>query len=344
MTLDQAVALSLLADQLPKPGLTARLLAGDPELLELAMPMLETARAVRLSGEAAGIHALPWNDPRFPTLLGAISDSPPVLWYRGRLPVFDPPAVAIVGSRAATSVSVDTAARLATDLATRGIVVVSGLARGVDSAAHRGALSAGQTIAVLGSGVDYIYPPEHAPLAAQIAQAGVVLSEYPPGTPPLPHHFPMRNRLISGLSLAVVVIEASEKSGSLITARCALEQGREVMAVPGNVLSGRNRGGHALLKDGAKIVETADDIVEELGVDPTPNRPVEGGTSSAETARSVDPVLRVMEADHAYDLDALAFNSGLDVRRLLPRLIELELTGLIRRQGGGRFVRPSGTC
>jgi DNA processing protein len=344
MSLDQAVALSLLGDQLPKPGLTARLLSEDPELLELTAHMGETARAVRRRAEEAGILALPWNDARFPALLGAISDCPPVVWYRGRLPVFDAPAVAIVGSRAATSVSVDTAARLATDLASRGIVVVSGLARGVDSAAHRGAMSAGQTIAVLGSGIDCMYPPEHAPLAAQIAQAGVVLSEHPPGTAPLPHHFPLRNRLISGLSLAVVVIEASEKSGSLITARCALEQGREVMAVPGNVLSGRNRGGHALLKDGAKIVETADDIVEELGFDPTPKPSLDAGTSASETARSLDPVLRVMEADHAYDLDALAFNSGLDVRRLLPRLIELELTGQIRRQGGGRFVRPSGTC
>ena len=344
MTLDQAVALSLLKDQLPKPGLTARLLADDPELLERAVLNVENARAIRLRAEAQGIHALPWNDPRFPTLLGAISDGPAVLWYRGPLSTLDAPAVAIVGSRAATTVSIDTAARLSSDLAARGIVVVSGLARGVDSAAHRGALTVGLTIAVLGSGVDCIYPPEHAPLATQIAQAGVVLSEYPPGTAPLPHHFPMRNRLISGLSLAVVVIEASEKSGSLITARCALEQGREVMAVPGNVLSGRNKGGHALLKDGAKIVETADDIVEELGFDPKPNRPVDGGTSSSKTARSADPVLRVMEADQAYDLDALAFSSGLDVRRLLPRLIELELAGLVRRQGGGRFVRPSGTC
>jgi DNA processing protein len=341
MTLDQAVALSLLNDQLPKPGLTARLHADDPELLERAAHLVETARTARLRAEAAGIHALPWNDPRFPTLLGAIPDGPPVLWYRGQLSALDAPAVAIVGSRAATSVSVDTAARLASDLAARGIVVVSGLARGVDSAAHRGALTAGQTIAVLGSGVDHIYPPEHAPLATQIAQAGLVFSEYPPGTLPLPHHFPMRNRLISGLSLAVVVIEASEKSGSLITAGCALEQGREVMAVPGNVLSGRNRGGHALLKDGAKIVETADDIVEGLGFDPAPKRSVDGTTSSSRTGGSADPVLRVMAADQAYDLDALALNSGLDARRLLPRLIELELAGLVRRQGGGRFVRPS---
>ncbi len=138
----------------------------------------------------------------------------------------------------------------------------------------------------------HIYPPEHKPLAVQIAEAGLVVSEHPPGTPPLPHHFPLRNRLISGLSLAVVVIEASEKSGSLITAGCALEQGREVMAVPGNVLSGRNRGGHALLKDGAKIVETADDIVEGLGWNPAADRSVSPETSSSATAGSTDPVLR----------------------------------------------------
>jgi DNA processing protein len=341
MTFDQAVALSLLDDRLPKRELTARLLCDDPELYEAAAPLLEETRAVCRRASEAGIYPLPWNDPRFPTLLGAISDCPPVLWYRGDLTALEHPAVAIVGSRAAASVSIDTAARLAGDLAARGITVVSGLARGVDSAAHRAALTHGRTVAVLGSGVDYIYPQEHAPLATQITQTGLVVSEHPPGAPPLPHHFPQRNRLISGLSLAVVVIEASEKSGSLITAGCALEQGREVMAVPGNVLSGRNRGGHALLKDGAKIVETADDIVEGLGWDPAADRSGTRGTSSCNTAGSADPVLRVMAADQPYDLDALAFSSGLDVRRLLPRLIELELAGLVRRQGGGRFVRPS---
>jgi DNA processing protein len=341
MTLDQAVALSLLDDDLPRRGLTARLLSQDPDLLESVSHLVGSAREARLRAEADGIGALSWNDPRFPTLLGAIPDCPPVLWYRGDLSALDAPAVAIVGSRAATSLSIDTAARLSSDLAARGITVVSGLARGVDSAAHRGALTAGRTIAVLGSGVDHIYPPEHKLLAAQIAQVGVVVSEYPPGTSPLPHHFPMRNRLISGLSLAVVVIEAHEKSGSLITAGCALEQGREVMAVPGNVLSGRNKGGHALLKDGAKIVETADDIIEGLGFDPAPTRPPRDGASSCATVGSTDPILRVMAAGQAYDLDALALNSGLDARRLLPRLIGLELAGLVRREGGGRFVRSA---
>ena len=341
MTLDHAVALSLFDDQLTKPGLTARLLSDDPELLELASSRLDEAREVRRRAEKAGIHALAWCDPSFPSLLVAISDCPPVIWYRGDLTSLNVPMIAIVGSRAASSVAVDTAARLAGDLAARGVTVVSGLARGVDSAAHRGALTTGRTIAVLGSGVDCIYPPEHKPLAAQIAEAGLVVSEYPPGTLPLPHHFPLRNRLISGLSLAVVVIEASEKSGSLITAGCALEQGREVMAVPGNVLSGRNRGGHALLKDGARIVETADDIVEGLGWDPASDRSISSGASSSPTASSADPVLRAMVSGEPYDLDALAIRSGLDARRLLPRLIELELAGLVRRYGGGRFVRPS---
>jgi DNA processing protein len=341
MTIDHAVALSLFEDQLTKPGLTARLLSDDPELLELASSRLDEAREVRGRAEQAGIHAIAWNDPSFPSLLVAISDCPPVIWYRGELPSFDSPMIAIVGSRAASSVAVDTAARLATDLAARGVTVVSGLARGVDSAAHRGALTHGPTIAVLGSGVDCIYPPEHKSLAAQIAEAGLVVSEYPPGTPPLPHHFPLRNRLISGLSLGVVVIEASEKSGSLITAACALDQGREVMAVPGNVLSGRNRGGHALLRDGAKIVETADDIVEGLGWDPRVDRRLNLEASSCPAPSSADPVLRAMVLGEPYDLDALASRSGLDVRRLLPRLIELELAGLVRRHGGGRFVRPS---
>jgi DNA processing protein len=197
---------------------------------------------------------------------------------------------------------------------------------------------------VLGSGVDYIYPSEHKPLAAEISKTGLVISEYPPGVPPLPHHFPMRNRVISGLSLAVVVIEASEKSGSLITAACALEQGREVMAVPGNVLSGRNRGGHALLKDGATIIETVDDIVEGLGWEPTSQQQTQPEVSHSPNVSSADPVMKAMALDHPYDLDALSHASGLDVRRLLPRLIELELSGVVRRLGGGRFVRPSRTC
>jgi len=249
------------------------------------------------------------------------------------------PSVAIVGSRTASPVAIETASRIATDLASRGVTVVSGLARGVDSAAHRGALQTGRTAAVLGSGLDRMYPSEHAALASQIAVEGIVMSEYPPDTPPLPLFFPIRNRLISGLSRAVVVIEANEKSGSLITAACALEQGREVMAVPGNVLSGRNRGAHALIRDGAKIVECADDIVEELlgAVSLTDAR--ETALSSISSGVSADPIVTRMELGQAYDVDGLAALSGVESVRLLSRLIDLELQGHVRRVGGGRFMR-----
>ena len=338
MTLDEAVALSLIED-LPRIGLTARLLESDPELQELATSWLERARAERIRAASASIYPLAWNDRLMPAQLLATSDMPPVLWYRGSLDCLQQPAVAIVGSRAASPVAIETARRLATDLAARGITVVSGLARGVDSSAHRGALETGRTIAVLGSGVDRIYPSEHLELADRIAENGLVVSEYPPGTPPLAFHFPMRNRLISGLSRAVVVIEASDKSGSLITAMCAAEQGRDVMAVPGNVLSGRNRGGHALIRDGAKIVECADDIVAELGFGPIAQIGAPAGASSNGSTTSEDPLLRRMDAACAYDLDELAGACGLDAPRLLPLLVDLELRGLIRRVGGGRFMR-----
>ena len=347
MTLDQATALSLVPD-LPRVGLTARLQNDDPELVETAAPFLDEATRVRERAAAAGIHVLPWNARHFPVALLATTDCPPVLWCRGDPGCLDAAvSVAIVGSRAASTVSRDVAMRIAADLAARGIVVVSGLARGVDSAAHRGALTAGRTVAVLGSGVDRVYPAEHVDLASAIANSGLVLSEYPPGTPPLPFHFPMRNRLISGLSRAVVVIEATEKSGSLITAGCALEQGRDVMAVPGSVAGGRNRGGHALIRDGAKIVECADDIVEELGL-PAPPSPGVGcrpdgavePSSDCNKKTCEDPWLLEMTPGEPCDLDALAALSGLPLPRLLRRLLELELLGRVRRVEAGRFIRP----
>ena len=342
MTLDEAVALSLIPN-LPRLGLLERLRAGDPSLIDDARRLADTARAVRRRAAAASIHVIAWNDPRFPPAVLAIADPPPALWYLGTLDALDAPAVAIVGSRAASHVALETATRLGEDLARRGITVVSGLARGVDSAAHRGALRAGRTIGVLGSGVDRMYPPEHDGLARDIARSGLVLSEYPPGTAPLPFQFPQRNRLISGLSRAVVVIEASEKSGSLITASCALEQGRDVMAVPGNVLSGRNRGAHALIRDGAKIVESADDIVEELGWGCASLQPPRATHASllpsTESTSSGEPLLRLMREGEPYDLDGLAGLSGVDGVRLLPRLLDLELAGLVHRVGGGRFMR-----
>ena len=286
------------------------------------------------SARALALDVVPWFDERYPPLLNCTADPPPVLWVRGQLPVLRAPAVAIVGSRAATSYALSVGSRLSGELAGRGIVVASGLARGVDSAAHRGALDAeGRTVAVLGSGLDRVYPPEHEDLAESIARTGVVLSELGPGAPPLQEHFPQRNRIISGISLAVVVVEASEKSGSLITARCATEQGRDVMAVPGSILSGRNRGSHSLLKDGAKVVETADDILEELG-----------WPDAREAARvakllNSDPLLAHMEPGEPYGLDALAESTAMPASKLLPRLMELELQGHVKAAGGGRFMR-----
>ncbi len=287
--------------------------------------------AARCRAKEGGISAVPWSAPSYPAALAAIADPPFVLWMRGVVAALERPAVALVGSRAASPHGLAVAERLAADLAARGVVVVSGLARGVDSAAHRGALAGGgSTIAVLGSGADIIYPPEHATLARDIEAEGVVMSELVPGTPPLPLFFPLRNRIISGLSRAVVVIEAGEKSGSLITARLALDQGRDVLAVPGNVLSGRNRGAHGLLRDGAKIVEDADDILEELGL---------RAGAAVRAAPSNDPVLASLIPGEPADLDAIAERSGVAPARLLPRLFELELRGLVARAGGGRFVR-----
>jgi DNA processing protein len=294
---------------------------------------------VRERAERAAIQVIAWNDANFPTSLATLTDLPPVLWYQGQLSVAESPAIAIVGSRAASAVAIETASRLAADVASTGLIVVSGLARGVDSVAHRAALLTGRTIAVLGSGLDHVYPAEHVPLAKEIARTGLILSEFPPGCPPLPHHFPMRNRLISGLSLGVVVIEASEKSGSLITASCALEQGRDVMVVPGNVLSGRNRGGHALLRDGAKIVETADDIVRELGWACDKGTVDKGRINDCLEAVSGDPLIAGMTPGHPYDVDELTALLGLEPKCLLPRLLDLELRGFVHRVAGGRFLR-----
>lgn len=295
-------------------------------------------RAVR-----SGIDMVAWSDVDYPPALAAIHDPPPVLWVRGDRRCLLRPAVALVGSRAGSVSALTFAEQLGTELASRGVIVVSGLARGVDSAAHRGALAAGGgTVAVLGSGVDVVYPPEHRTVADLIAQSAdsAVVSELAPGTQPLQWFFPLRNRIISGLSRAVVVIEAGEKSGSLITARCALEQGRDVLAVPGSVLGGRNRGGHALLRDGAKIVESADDILEELQL-----ASESVGRTRAKIGRvTSDPVLDALPAGEPRDLDAISAQSGLSSARLLPRLFELELQGIVRRTGGGRFMRLDRSC
>jgi DNA processing protein len=299
-----------------------------------------TADALLLEAARIGVEPVPWWDSRYPILLDCIPDPPPVLWLRGDPAVLARPTVAIVGSRAATDYARQVAERLGAELARRGVVVASGLARGVDSAAHHGCLDAnGDTVAVLGSGLDRVYPSEHRGLAARIQARGALVSELGPGAPPLPEHFPLRNRIISGLSLAVVVVEASDKSGSLITARCALEQGRDVMAVPGSVLSGRNGGSHRLLKDGAKVVESADDILEELGWQPAAPSPTGRPIGSSPD----DPLLARMLPGELYRLDDLMALTGVDGPRLLPRLMQLELQGQVVAHPGGAFGRVART-
>ena len=294
------------------------------------------------------VSALSPGDLRYPTALAAIHDPPSTLWVKGHADALRAPAVAIVGSRAASPYALEVARRLGADLARRGVTVVSGMARGVDSAAHRGALDGdGITIAVLGCGAGHRLSARarragrthlrtrrahqrvsrgHATIQRKLSAAQ-------------PHH----QRLVAG----VVVVEAAEGSGSLITADFALEQGRAVLAVPGNVLGGRNYGAHALLRDGAKLVECADDILEELpplGIRDWGLGIRESKESNKVNLASQDPVLRRMTEGESYDLDELSHLSGLDRVRLLPRLLELELGGAVRRIEGGRFVRFRGPC
>ena len=346
MTLDRRVALSLLGSRRPT-DFPARLRAGDPTLHDESTRQLSAARDALAQAAASGICAVSWDNPRYPSRLLTLADHPLVLWYRGRLECCEQPAVAIVGSRAASPVALEVAATLASDLARRGVTIVSGLARGVDGAAHRGALSRGVTVAVLGCGVDVVYPQSHRALATAVVERGALVSEFAPGTPPLPHHFPVRNRIISGLSHAVVVVEAAEQSGSLITARLALDQGRDVMAVPGSVAQGRNRGAHALIRDGAPIVESAEDVLRELGWSTavaTESGTSEIGATSVFPAVSTDSLLAVMPAGEACSLDWLAGAIREPAPVVLARLLELELTGEVVRAGGGCFMRAAGTC
>jgi DNA processing protein len=305
----------------------------DCDVGSVAEEARRSAAALLDAAPGSGIAPIRCYDEGYPPLLRAIRDPPPVLWVRGSRDALSRPAVAVVGSRAASPYALEVAARLGGELADRGMVVVSGLARGADGAAHRGCLrAAGTTVGVLGSGPDNIYPPEHRDLAVSICETGALVSELGPGAAPLPEHFPLRNRLISGISLAVVVVEASEKSGSLITARCALEQGRDVLAVPGSILSGRNRGSHALLKDGAKVVETADDILEGLG---WPGA-AEQQTEVAKVLKA-DPLLEKLTVGETYDIDALITIFALPGPRLLARITEWEMQGRLVRMAGGRY-------
>jgi DNA processing protein len=291
-----------------------------------------------------GIDILTEADQAYPRSLREIHDPPGVLFIRGALKPCDALAVGIVGTRHGTQYGLRQAERLAGGLARAGLTIVSGLARGIDAAAHRGALAAGgRTIAVLASGVMNIYPPEHDALADEVAACGALMSESPPHAQPLSGTFPQRNRLISGLSLGVIVVEAAERSGALITARHAMEQGRDVFAVPGNVDSRASRGCHLLIRDGARLVESADDVLEELG------HLVEAATR--DDGRKVhhpaelllnDLEQKVLDAvgSEATPIDRIVADTELPVQQVLSTLSVLEMRRLIRRLSGSTVARP----
>ncbi|REJ66344.1 MAG: DNA-protecting protein DprA [Planctomycetota bacterium] len=282
-------------------------------------------------------------DASYPRMLRELADPPPMLFVRGHLSSADLLAVAIVGSRHCTPYGRAQARRLAAGLARAGLTVVSGLARGIDAEAHRGALEGGgRTLAILGGGLLKLFPPEHAELAAEVAQHGAVVSEFPPRMEPQPGYFPQRNRVISGLSLGTIVVEASERSGALITARHAYEQNREVFAVPGPVDSRASRGPHALIRDGARLVATVDDVLEELGplVEAVPtgdglevHRPAELQLNDTERA-----VLAAV-GTQATAIDTVAAESGLPLPRVLATLSVLESRRVVRRLSGQAVVR-----
>ena len=283
-------------------------------------------------------------DPGYPALLREIHDPPPVLFARG-LAFPDAPAIALVGARRASRAGLDAARALAAGLAEAGVTVVSGFARGIDAAAHRAALDAGgQTVAVFGCGVDVCYPPEQKNLLGALLAAGVAFSEFPMGTEPEPWNFPVRNRIIAGLARIVCVVEAAEKSGSLITARCAMGYGRDVAAVPGSILSPGASGSNALLKDGAILVRNADDLLQEL---PEEERrrlrrsvPERGAMAIPEhLPPDAAALLSGLDADEPRDADTLLAATGFDAARLSAALVHLELEGLVTVLPGALFAR-----
>jgi DNA processing protein len=293
--------------------------------------------------EASGARVIFFGDAEYPELVREITDPPPLLFARGA-PVPPAPAVALVGARRASRVALETAAVLARGLAEAGVCVVSGFARGVDAAAHRAALEAGgPTVAVFGCGVDVCYPAEQRGLLETLLATGTALSEFPMGDGPEPWHFPVRNRIIAGLSRIVCVVEAAEKSGSLITARCATGYGRDVAAVPGSVLAPGAAGSNALLKDGAILVRSADDLLAELPEEDRRrlNRAVAARAAAAVPDLPPDAaaLLAVLDPDEPRDADALIPAAGLDAARFSAALLHLEIEGLATALPGALFVR-----
>lgn len=312
--------------------------------------------------ERAGNHVLTLADADYPQSLLQIPDPPVLLFATGMLEVLQMPALAIVGARSATPLGIATAEAFARSLGEAGLAIVSGMALGIDTAAHQGALAGGApTIAVIGTGADRVYPARNRELAHAISAQGVILSEFPLGTPPLPHNFPKRNRLIAGLSKGVLIVEAAVGSGSLITARLASECGREVFAIPGSIHSPLARGCHRLIREGAKLVETAADVIEELGgVVPVlslgsaqASRPSSAARRSTRPRAGATPATATVAAglgeaaanllatigNDPVDIDTIASRSGLTLDALYAILLPLELDGHVARLPGGRFQR-----
>lgn len=286
---------------------------------------------------------LTFEDRRYPPYLRETFDPPCVLYCAGNVDVLEELSVSIVGARKPSPYGRAVAEKLAFDLASRGMVIVSGLARGIDSVAHWGALQGGKTVAVMGSGLDVIYPRENRGLFEKIREKGAVITEFPLKSPPLGYHFPMRNRIISGLALAVVVIEATKRSGSLITARLALEQNREVMAVPGNTTSELSRGTNWLVKTGAKLVERWEDVAEEF---PSPLKDRLLAQAEPKAAKPLPPVnpneekvLAVLKADELTPVDELVEKTEFSVSEILSLSLQLELKGYITQSPGKYFQR-----
>ena len=287
--------------------------------------------------EQSGARVLTLDDAAYPERLKAASDPPPVLYMKGELLPADAWPIAVVGTRRASAYGRHVAERIAGDLARSGVTIVSGLARGIDSFAHRAAIEAGgRTIAVLGNGIDRVYPPENARLAAAVAEHGALLSEFPLGTPPDAMNFPRRNRVIAGLSMGVLVVEAPRESGAMITADLALEQGRDVYAVPGSVFSPGSVGPHQLLKDGAKLVTSAEDILEELHLDMVAEKLATREVFPENEAEA--QLLRLLGAEPVH-VDELSRTLGLPASAVSGTLAILELKGLARSVGSMYYVR-----
>ena len=290
--------------------------------------------------QAPGQHIVTLADPEYPRALLDIADPPTLIYVRGRLDLLQRPALAIVGSRNPTPQGIKNAESFSAALSQAGLLIVSGMALGIDTAAHQAALSVqGDTAAIIGTGIDRTYPARNRDLARQIAEQGCIVSEFPLGTPAAAYNFPRRNRLISGLARGVLVVEAAAESGSLITARLGGEQGKEVFAIPGSIHAPQSRGCHKLIKQGAKLVETVQDIFEELDWQPSPPVATKEKIASPQTAAH-DELLTLMGFDPC-SIDELTARSGLSVEELSPRLLQLELEGWLASLPGGRFQRLS---